>query len=296
VDPVIENLPSTTFEGRRFTHQQIADIQKTVQTFPKLSRRELGHTLCEHLNWFTPGGQTRVQACLNLLDELEAGGVIRLPAKHTAQIRGPQKPLAWTDATAAAAPIAEELKQLAPIQLQVVTEKAAVRQWNESVDRHHYLGYRRPMGPHLRYDILDQHQRRLGCLLFAFAVQSLPCREQWIGWSDTARRTHLHRVVNNQRFLIFPWVSVKCLASKALALAARQLPRDWETHHGYRPVLLETFVDPDRFSGTSYQAANWIQIGHSQGRGHPDRPATYQSAKAVWVYPLSRQFRHQLGA
>lgn len=204
MDPVIENLPSTTFEGRRFTRKQITDIQKTVQTFPRLSRRELGHTICEHLQWFTPGGQTRVQACLNLLDELEACGVLKLPAKHTAQIRGPQKPLVWTEATAAAAPIAEELKQLTPIQLQVVTEKVAVQQWNEWVDRHHYLGYRRPMGPHLRYDILDQHQRRLGCLLFAFAVQSLPCRDQWIGWSDKARRTHLGYYVSRAAGLLRP--------------------------------------------------------------------------------------------
>src|SRR5262249_54427345 len=140
-------------------------------------------------------------------------------------------------------------------------EKEQINQWNEFVDRYHYLGYRRPMGSHLRYYIVGRYNRKLGCFLFSFATWTLSCRDQWIGWTDEQRKKHLNLVINNNRFLIFPWVNVKQLASKALSLVMRQVADDWENHHGFRPVLLETFVDPTKYNGSCYKASNWQLIG-----------------------------------
>lgn len=285
MDKCITELKSTTFCGKRFTRKQIATIQQTVHTFSALSRRELAHTICEHLQWHTPNGENKIQSCLSTLDSLEALGILALPKKMEAKKRGPQKKIVWTHRTEEQPAINDDLNQLTPISLQVVTEKAAISLWNETVDRHHYLGYKRPIGPHLRYFILDKQGRQLGCLMFSYAVKSLPCRDEWIGWHQKAHKKHLNLVINNNRFLIFPWVEVKCLASKALSMASRQLADDWDERHGYRPVLIETFVDLTKFDATCYRAANWHYLGETK-----QRPATHnaegKTAKGVYVYPL----------
>ena len=147
MDRRIENLKSTTFGGRRFTRTQIATIQETVNTFSTLSRRELAHTICEHLRWYTPKGKNKIQSCLRALDSLEALGILSLPEKVESKKRGPQKTITWTTQTDAQPVIDDDLEQLTPISLQVVTEKDAISQWNEYIDRHHYLGYKRPSVP-----------------------------------------------------------------------------------------------------------------------------------------------------
>ena len=285
MDKLIEDLKSTTFSGKRFTRKQIAAIQDTVTTFTKLSRRELAHTICVHLNWYTPKGDNKIQSCLRALESMEKLGILTLPAKIEAKKRGSQKKITWTNQTAAQPAIDDALKQLTPVNLQVVTDKDAIDQWNEAVDRHHYLGYKRPIGAHLRYFILDKQGRKLGCLLFSYAVKSLPCRDEWIGWQDKTYKKHMNLVVNNNRFLIFPWVNVKHLASKVLAIAARQLAADWQERHGYRPVLLETFVDTTKFKATSYRAANWQHLGETKGLAATKNKAG-KPKKAVYVYPL----------
>lgn len=284
MDPRITRLKSTTFYGKRFTRNQISTIQDTVRMFPALSRRELANTICEQLSWFTPTGKNKIQACLRTLERLEALDIVSLPALDESQKRGPQKKITWTRQSDEQPPICDELAHLEPITLQVVTDKALTNQWNELVDRHHYLGYKRPIGPHLRYFILDGQARPLGCLLFSYATQSLPCRDEWIGWQDTRHKKNLQLVVNNNRFLLLPWVKVKCLASKALSIAARQLREDWHQHHGYRPVLLETFVDQTKFEATCYRAANWQRLGQTQARSD-------KTPKAVYVYPLTKDAR-----
>jgi hypothetical protein len=285
----IEALESTTFGGKRFTRKQLCDIQTTVERFPALSLRELGHTLCENLRWKTPKGAHRIQACLGALAEMEQAGIVRLPAKKI-QHKSAQKPPLWTEKTREQPRIAEALDRLTPIDVQPLTEKAQIALWNEFVDRYHYLGYKRPMGTHLRYFILANDQRLLGCLSFSFASRSLACRDQWIGWDAKARTRNLHMVLNNNRFLIFPWVEVRCLASKVLSTVARQIGDDWQVHHGYRPVLLETFVDPTRFTGASYRAANWQAIGQT-GKLTPRAQQAGLSPKDCYVYPLEKDFR-----
>ena len=220
---------------------------------------------------------------------MEHAGIVQLPAKKIQQ-KIPQKPLLWTDKTREQPRIADALDRLTPIGVQPVTEKAQIALWNEFVDRYHYLGYKRPMGTHLRYFIVANDQRLLGCLSFSFATRSLACRDRWIGWHAKARTRHLNLILNNSRFLIFPWVEVKCLASKVLSTVARQIGDDWQVHHGYRPVLLETFVDPTRFTGASYRAANWQAIGRTAGSARRTRQAS-ASPKDCYVYPLEKDFR-----
>ena len=222
MDASIAKLKSTTFCGRRFSRKQLSEIQQTVGSFPALSRHELAQTICEHLQWQTPKGSHRFNACLHLLESLEQQGVLQLPEKISQQ-RGAQKPIVWTHRSAPQASIECELEQLMPLALQVVSEKQEIREWNELVDRHHYLGYRRPIGLHLRYFIVDGQGRRLGALMFCYAVKSLPCRDEWIGWQDQKHKKHLDLVVSNNRFLILPWVRVKNLASKSLSMACRRL-------------------------------------------------------------------------
>jgi len=247
--------------------------------FPALSRRELAHTICEQLSWFTATGKNKIQSCLTTLEQLQTLDIVTLPALDESQQRGPQKKITWTKQSDEHPLISDDLAQLMPISLQVASDKERIDLWNELVDRHHYLGYKRPIGSHLRYFILDRQERVLGCLLFSYAAKALPCRDEWIGWQDTKHKKNLQRVVNNNRFLILPWVKVNCLASKALSIAARQLREDWHQHHGYRPVLLETFVDQTKFQATCYRAANWQHLGQTQARSG-------KTLKAVYVYPL----------
>ena len=159
-----------------------------------------------------------------------------------------------------------------------------------TVQRYHPLGYRRPLGTHLRYFLLDRHERKLGCLLFDFATRKLACRDAWIGWAGEAHRQQLQLVVRNARFLLFPWVRVENLASKTLGLAVRQLPQDWQREHGYRPVLVETFVDPERHKATCNRAANWQCLGQTQARGARGGVEA-KTPKQVYVQPLHRDWQ-----
>lgn len=281
MDKKIEDLTSTTFAGCRFQKTQIAEIQKTVKIFCRLSRRELAHTICEHFRLTTPAGTNRIQTCLNALEEMESLGIITLPVKQPYQQKNARKKISFTHQTNRMDSIDAPLEDLMPIKLEIAIEKADALLWNEFIDRYHYLGYKRPIGSYLRYYIVDKNQRRLGCLMFCFATTKLTCRDEWIGWSVKQRKKHLNLVIKNNRFLIFPWVNVNNLASFALSLSTKQIADDWQTHHGYRPVLLETFVNPLKYKGTCYKAANWKCIGKTT-TVNADNPV----AKDVYIYPL----------
>ncbi|MDE0000879.1 MAG: IS4 family transposase [Rhodospirillaceae bacterium] len=285
MDESIRKLKSTTFFGRRLTRRQIAEVQSIVRGFPALSRRELGHTVCEHLNWRTPGGNDSIQSALGLLEALETAGVVVLPEKDASRRPGRQGRPVHGPRSEPQPPIECALDRLLPLRAEPVEDPDEVALWNELVDRHHYLGYRRPVGPHLRYAIVDRDGRWLGCVLFQFAVPSLACRDDFIGWDAAARQRRLHLVLGNTRLLILPWVRVDNLVSKALSLLLRRLPDDWKARHGCRPVLVETFVDPERFDGACYRAANWTRLGRTRGKGAVRTP------KEVFVWPLDRDFR-----
>ncbi len=287
MDERIKKLKSTTFFGHRLTRRQLGEIQQTVSLFENLSRTELAQTISEHLGWHTSKGVNRYQSALLLLEELEQLGVVQLPPKQSHLKRGKSRPLALTARTEEQAELQAELSELMPLSVQLVTSADQAGEFNEWVERYHYLGYRHPIGANLRYFIVDGQGRKLGCLLFQYAVKALPCRDVWVGWQDQKHKKHLHLAVNNSRFLIFPWVRVKNLASKALSLVCRQLPQDWQCQHGCRPVLIETFVDETRFEASSYRAANWQYLGTTEKRSG-------KTPKGVYVYPLEEGFREIL--
>lgn len=292
MDPRIRNLTSTTFCGERVARHQIAEIQELVRFFPHLSRTELAHTVCVQLGWLTPGGRNRLRFAQRVLAALERRRILTLPAPRHAG-RGPQRPLPHDRRTDPQPPVSGRLSSLEPLRLAVVRRPSERQDWNRWIDRHHPLGYRQPIGCHVRYWALDRSGRRLGGLLFDFATRRLPCRDAWIGWQDQPYRPQLRLVVRNARHLVFPWVQVRNLASRVLALAARRLPGDWERYHGYRPVLCETFVNPRQQRGTCYRAAGWQLIGATQARAaRGGQPA--KRPKQVWVLPLQAGWREIL--
>ena len=243
MDPRIEALRSTTFFGRRLTRQQISEIQTTVAAFPSLSRHELGQTVCEQLGWRTGTGTNRIQLCQRLLEELERLGLLVLPAKDASYARGPRKPIEKSQRTEKQPAIAEPLGELLPLQLRLVLDEDEVSEWNEFVDRWHYAGFRHPLGPRLRYFVEDRQRAQAGLPAVLAGGGLAALRDAWVGWPEDGWKAHLERVVGNTRFLLFPWVEVRNLASKVLSMAVRRLADDWEHQHGCRPVLVETFVN-----------------------------------------------------
>ena len=287
---------AVVLSGRVFSAGEVEQIQETVEVFSKLSRFELAQTLCEHLGWVTAKGHYKLDACLKALRKLEQWGQIQLPRVQACQVRK-GKPLEWGEPSDPGSPVVGSVEDFEPVELAAVEARAEVKLWNQYVGRYHYLGYQRPFGAHQRYFIVSQkaEPQRLGCLLFAASAWAVGVRDEWIGWSASTRAQRLNWVVNNSRFLIFPWVRMANLASRALGLAARQVGEDWQRRYGYRPVLLETFVDPERYRGTCYQAANWVGLGETTGRGRMDRHTRYLSTrKRVYVYPLRADFRRVL--
>ena len=288
----VDTLPGTTFSGRRFTRKQLARVQETVERFSKLSRTELARTLCEHLSWRTPNGKYKIESCLTLLEGLEAHGVVRLPAKQVR--KAPERRIRTFESDPPDPRIDDALSAVAPIRLDPVGAGEDRECWKAYLQTYHYLGYRQPVGAHLGYFVVSAPRRqRLGCLLFsASAAWALAPRDKWIGWEDKHRKKLLHLVLSHDRFLIFPWIHVPHLASHALALATKQIGHDWVQAYGYRPVLIETFVDPTHFAGTCYRAANWQCLGQTQGRGRlaPDH-ACRTSKKDIFVYPLQSDWQ-----
>jgi hypothetical protein len=286
--------PVQFLSGREFTAQEIEDIQETIE-YCGVSWHELLQTICEHLDWVTPAGQYKVDSCAKALRNLEGQGLVRLPAKRACQGR-PQE-IRVEERTGPEEEVTGTVRDYAPIELRRVTSRDEMGLWNEYIERYHGLGYKRPFGAHQRYFIHERSESRLGCLLFASSAWALAGRDRWIGWSARDRAQRLNWVVTNTRFLIFPWVRIRNLASKALALAAARIPGDWQQRYGYRPVLLETFVEAERYRGTCYQAANWIRLGTTAGRGRMDRYKRGGAApKIIYVYPLVPDFRTHLCA
>ena len=182
------------------------------------------------------------------------------------------------------------ITEIIRIQLHMVT-KISSALWNEYIQRYHYLGHSPLPGAQLRYFIMAGEQIVALTGFGAAAWQTAP-RDQFIGWSPDQRKTNLHLIVNNARFLILPWVQSKNLASKILSLMIQTLPNDWEKRYNIRPVLMESFVQKDRFAGTCYKAGNWLKVGETKGRGKLG-PAGKISVpiKDIWVYPLNKKFR-----
>jgi hypothetical protein len=276
-----------TYSGRSFNEEDLVLIRWVRKTYPKLSRSELAATICEILDWQTPGGTAKLPQCLSYLQMLEDRGLVELPALQKTQNK--RKPVPKLDLAGEA--IEADIRDIAPIQLRIAEDSKDRLRWRSYVDQYHQLGYRQVYGSRLQYFICSG-ERELGCLQYSASAWALEERDRWIGWTVEDRKARLHLIVNNSRCLIFPWVRIRNLASQSLALSSRQIPKDWLRYFCYAPVLLETFVDLEQYRGTSYKAANWICLGETKGRGRQDRHKEYGlSRKAIYLYPLQKDFR-----
>jgi len=294
----MQPISSEKFCGRVVGKNQISEIVEIIDIFPKLSRAELANTICELFSWKRPTGKLKTVECRQFLERLDARGIIRLPANREQKTKGPIVNVRRTEQADRQAVISVKLRELSPIVLRRVTTKEQRDLWYEYVDRYHYLGYQLPFGAQLRYFIQSDAKDTvfLGCLQFSSPAWKMADRDRWIGWSAEQRKVNLQKIINNSRFLLFPWVQVKNLASSVLALACRAVVQDWHDSYGYRPVLMETLVDQRRFKGTCYKAANWVHLGQTTGRGRMDRENKRQgmAVKEIYVYPLTNRFRQEL--
>jgi len=278
---------------REITREELDEIQETVRAFPTLSRSELARTICEHLGWFTATGGYKTDACLKLLSRLEGKDRLRLPPKRA--ISPPRHaPIALTPGTGPRTEIGGSIAEVGPVSVATVNGRDQASVWREYVSRYHYLGYKRPFGCFLSYFIESPHGL-LGCVLFQGAAKALRVRDEWIGWTHDQRLRNLPWVINNSRFLVFPWVKVKNLGSHTLGQILRRIRDDWQDRWGYRPLLAESFVDPERYEGTSYKAGNWEYLGMTTGRGLPRNGKSYMSSpKKIFVRALVKDFRERL--
>jgi hypothetical protein len=237
-------------------------------------------------------------SCRVALLKLNRRAVIRLrPSSHPAPKKGKRGKVA--EAVKSPKPIHCSFRELGPVELLRVRspDSRASRLWNELMDRYHYLGCGPLCGAQLRYLVRSAYNQWLGALAFSAAAWRVEARDQWIGWSDQARKSHLPKVISNSRFLILPWVKVPHLASHVLAQSAKRLRADWQQRYGYEPVLLESFVERGRFLGTSYRAANWQYVGKTRGRGRQDRTKAFSlPQKDIYLYPLRADVKELLSA
>lgn len=266
-------------------------MREIAKNYAGLAVTEMARTVCELLDWKRPTGRLKDLECRQLLKHLESQGWLKLPPVRPLGRRGPRQ-VQLTEASAPQATVEGTAGEFEPLKLQVIESPEKSRLWTELIERHHYLKYRVPVGANLRY-LVRSGQREglvLACLLWSSPAWKMAARDEWIGWNGEQRAGRLQFIVNNNRFLVLPWVHIKGLASKILAQSARQLPIDWEHHYGYRPLLLETLVDSQKFRGTCYRAANWIRVGQTSGRGRMDREhkAHGQAVKDIYLYPLAR--------
>jgi hypothetical protein len=283
--------------GREFGPQLLQRIQQTVDQEPDLSRRALSRLVCEWLNWRTALQELQEVSCRVALLKLHRRGALDLPAVAPAVV-SPPRPLAARRAPQPIVVTEASLEALQPLSLRRIEQAdcAASRLWNQMMERYHYLGAGPLCGAQMRYAVHSRQGEWLGGLAFSGAAWQLAARDEWIGWSDQARRQHLQQVIANSRFLILPHWRVPNLASHVLSLALQQVADDWQERYGYRPLLVETFVDAERFTGACYRAANWLEVGQTTGRGRQDREhAGGQAVKRVFLYALHAQARERLG-
>ena len=281
-------------QGRTITYKDIEWIRQLMKSNPTWHRTRLSKEICLAWDWVTDNGQLKDIACRSLLRKLEERGYITLPKRQRVAWSGYKKrpqPVVDHDVTE----ISDALSQVSPVRVLPVEETGDKRLFSHLLDKYHYLGYHAPVGKHMKYMAYDIHDRPLGCLLFGSSAWRVDARDKWIGWNEEARKAHLHFTTNNTRFLIFPWVRIPHLASHLLGQVSRRLSADWMEKYAHPIYLLETFVERDRFKGTSYQAANWQCIGQTKGRSRNDRYSKLQvPIKDIYLYPVHRNYREAL--
>ena len=279
-----------TIHHLEFTETLMAKITETIKAEPSISRRQLSQRVCEWMNWRSPNGKLREVGCRKALLELHRRKLIELPdcgdfAFHTRRARPSELPSLF--------PVACSLADLGPVELVPISSASSKnsRIWNALFDAFHYLKSGPLCGAQIRYLVWNERFGWLGGLSFSAAAWRVRCRDEFIGWSEDARKHTLQLVVNNSRFLIPPMVKVPGLASHVLAQCCKRLADDWQERYSYRPVLLETFIERGRFTGSCYRAANWNHVGATTGRG---RQGTGTTTKDVYLLPLCNDWKTTL--
>jgi Druantia protein DruA len=283
------------YRGHNYSAAEIESVRQLIAAHPALSRRRLSAALCRAWNWTQPNGQPRDMVARSLMLELHRAGHIELPPKrvsppnNAARHRAPELELVLE-----AAPLDCSLAQLGPVEMRQVRRTPEESRFGPLVQAHHYLGYTQPVGEHLKF-IAYAQGRPIACLAWSSAPRHLGPRDRFIGWSPAQRRAHIHLVAYNCRFLIMPWVKVSGLGSHLLAQVAGRIAADWQALYAHPVYLLESFIEPGRFRGVCYRAANWIYVGLSTGVGKDARSRVpNRSLKELWVYPLRADFRRRL--
>jgi len=276
---------------------QLQDLRRWVGENPDWSRWRLSRELAARWDWRNGAGVLKDMAARTLLVKLAHRGLISLPERRqvpTNRMRCRARPV--LELPEPCQSITGALAQLGPLSLQEVSAEPAARAWvKELLARFHYLGFGGAVGENLQYMVRDGQSRPLACLVFGAAAWKCQDRDRFIGWTAGQRQKHLALVANNTRFLILPWVRVPDLGSWILGRVAHRVGRDWQAKYGHPVVLLETFVEQQRFRGTVYRAANWQRVGQTAGRTRQDRHTCIEVAvKDIYLYPLCRGFREVL--
>jgi len=278
----------TTYCGRDFSVEEMHLIRGLIADHPEDHRAALSRQVCRMLQWYKADGGLKEMSCRVAMLRMHADELIELPPARKA--KPALRSIEFTAATDPHHPIVQPVHHLGPLVLRKV-ERSQSRLWNEYIQRYHYLGYTPLPGAQLRYFVMLE-QQVVALLGFGAAAWQAAPRDNYIGWTHALRQRNLPLVVNNARFLILPWIQVKNLASKILGMAVKQVPQDWQEQYAIKPVLMETFVETDRFTGTCYKAANWAHVGLTKGRGKLG-PSGMQSVpiKDILLYPLNRDFK-----
>jgi Domain of unknown function (DUF4338) len=282
------------YRGRVITPEDIAFIRRLIAENPRASRRRLSAKLCEAWQWKQPNGALRDMVCRGLLLLLHRAGEIELPPIRFRTLNPfvrlePPAPM-LIDTT----PIIGALRELRPVALQQVRRTADAPLFNSLMEQHHYLSYEQPVGEHLKF-LAWAKGRPIACIAWSSAPRHLGSRDRYIGWSAEARRRNIGFLAYNTRFLILPWVRVPHLASHILGRMAATLSDDWQAMYHHPVYFAETFIDPERFRGTCYGAANWVPMGVTTGRGKADQThRPNRSIKEVFGLPLTPHFRELL--
>jgi len=282
------------YRGRVVSAAEVEFIRRLIRNNPGASRRALSKQLCEAWEWKQANGAVRDMVCRGLLLMLERAGQIELPAVRFV----PPNPLVERTRPGPrlidTSGLRASLRKIRPLEFSQVRRTAAEGLVNSLLERYHYLRYKQPVGEHLKY-LVSTAGRPLACLAFSSAPRHLGPRDRFIGWSAEARKQNIQLIAYNNRFLILPWVEVSNLASHILSRMAKIVARDWERIYHHPIYLLETFIDPGRFRGSSYRAANWTLVGQTTGRGKDDRThRANREVKQVLVRPLVVDFRRRL--
>lgn len=287
-----------TIQGRQIGASELATIQQLISSHPQWHRTRISQELCREWNWCNEAGRLKDIAARSLLRKLDHQGLIQLPAAvRSANNAFRNRPVTQLALDLEPVQIEGRLSDLQPLRINRVTHTQQVQLFRTLLQRHHYLGYRGPVGENLKYLVYDRQGRLLACLLYGAAAWRVASRDRFIGWDESARQCGLSRIANNMRFLILPDIRVPHLASHLLALISRRISADWQEKYGHPILLLETFVEQPRFAGTCYKAANWILVGRTTGRTRNHRRGTPMApVKSVWLYPLHRSFQQRLVA